>query len=172
MFLIICLHGSRRADFSLFPPMPDRNNTNRVRHARQDPAPAFAQMFPAFPALFTARNAPMIDHIARRPPSHGGQKENPASLRPNFPSIIRRFRGDAPRCARCRAVLPDGVKEASLTLRAPRPRLRAGNASLVIQGFSSRSRVRPQAPWAACHRTWRRSLRCSPRPLSRVPCPR
>ena len=143
-----------------------------TRHTRQGFCARLRINVPGVSCAFHSPDSPIIGYIACRPPSHGGQKENPASLRPNFPSIIRRFRGDAPRCARCRAVLPDGVKEASLTLRAPRPRLRAGNASLVIQDFSSRSRVRPRAPWAACLRTWRRSLRCSPHPLSRAPCPR
>ena len=159
MFLIICLHGSRRADF-LFSPLC---RTGIIRTGLG------AILFGAF----SARNAPMIDHIACRPPSHGGPKRKSGVTTPEFPLDHTPL---SRRCTALRAMprRPSGRCEGSFphTLRAPRPRLRAGNASLVIQGSSSRSRVRPRAPWAACHRTWRRSLRCSPRPLSRAPCPR
>ena len=163
MFLIICLHGSRRADFLSFSPCTScahgmiararlRINVHGVsaddvfRHrARRVPPPA----------------------VARR------TKRKSGVTTPEFPLDHTPL---SRRCTALRAMprRPSGRCEGSFphTLLAPRPRLRAGNASLVIQGFSSRSRVRPQAPWAACLRTWRRSLRCSPRPLSRAPCPR
>ena len=170
MFLIICLHGSRRADFSLFPPMPDRNNTNRVRHTRQGSCARLRINVPGVSADDVFR------HRARRvpPPAVARRTKRKSGVTtPEFPLDHTPL---SRRCTALRAMprRPSGRCEGSFphTLRAPRPRLRAGNASLVIQGFSSKSRVRPQAPWAACRRTWRRSLRCSPRPLSRVPCPR
>lgn len=159
MFLIICLHGSRRADFSLFPPMPDRNNTDRPR------SNSFRRFFR--PERADDRPYCPPPAVARR------TKRKSGVTTPEFPLDHTPL---SRRCTALRAMprRPSGRCEGSFphTLRAPRPRLRAGNASLVIQGFSSKSRVRPRAPWAACLRTWRRSLRCSPRPLSRAPCPR
>lgn len=163
MFLIICLHGSRRADFLSFSPYTScaHGMIARVRLRINVPGVSADDVF---------------RHRARRvlPPAVARRTKRKSGVTtPEFPLDHTPL---SRRCTALRAMprRPSGRCEGSFphTLRAPRPRLRAGNASLVIQGFSSKSRVRPQAPWAACLRTWRRSLRCSPRPLSRVPCPR
>ena len=167
MFLIICLHGSRRADFSLFFPL----YILRTRHDHScPPSHKCPRRFPRFSPPGTRRYADRY----RLPPAVARRTKRKSGVTtPEFPLDHTPL---SRRCTALRAMprRPSGRCEGSFphTLRAPRPRLRAGNASLVIQGFSSKSRVRPQAPWAACHRTWRRSLRCSPRPLSRAPCPR
>ena len=163
MFLIICLHGSRRADFLSFSPCTSctHDMIARVRLRINVLGVSADDVF-----RHRARRVPP-PAVARR------TKRKSGVTTPEFPLDHTPL---SRRCTALRAMprRPSGRCEGSCphTLRAPRPRLRAGNASLVIQGFSSKSRVRPQAPWAACLRTWRRSLRCSPRPLSRVPCPR
>lgn len=166
MFLIICLHGSRRADFLSFSPLCRTGIPGRIPRLPSHKCP---RRFPRFFRPGHADDRPYCPPpaVLRR------TKRKSGVTTPEFPLDHTPL---SRRCTALRAMprRPSGRCEGSFphTLRAPRPRLRAGNASLVIQGFSSKSRVRPRAPWAACLRTWRRSLRCSPRPLSRVPCPR
>ena len=166
MFLIICLHGSRRADFLSFSPYTSCAHGMIARVRLRINVPGVSRAFHR-PERADDRPYCPPPAVARR------TKRKSGVTTPEFPLDHTPL---SRRCTALRAMprRPSGRCEGSFphTLRAPRPRLRAGNASLVIQGFSSKSRVRPQAPWAACHRTWRRSLRCSPRPLSRAPCPR
>ena len=162
MFLIICLHGSRRADFLSFSPYTScahgmiarvrlRINVLGVSRAFHRPELADHRLYRLSPAFLRRTKRKFDVSVGISPPSAFAETHRVA--RGAAPSFVRR-------------------RKTSLTLRASRPHLRAGNASLVIRGSSSRSQVRPRVPWAACRRTWRRSLRCSPRPLSKAPCPR
>ena len=165
MFLIICLHGSRRADFLSFSPYTScahgmiarvrlRINVLGVFRAFHRPGLADHRLYHLPPAVLrrtkrkfgvTTPEFP-LDHtpLSRRRTALRAVPRRPSHEGENPPSHYGR---PARVCGR-------------------------GNASLVIQGFSSRSQVRPRVPWAACRRTWHRSLRCSPRPLSKAPCPR
>ena len=154
MFLIICLHGSRRADFLFFPLCRTGSRNLPLCIPRQGSRACLRANVPGVSRAFTAGNSPMIDHIACRPPSCGGQKENSTSPSEFSLSPLLRKR----------------TARGGTPLSPPSARSARTERKAIIRGSSSRSRVRPRAPWAACRRTWRRSLRCSPHPLSRASC--
>ena len=166
MFLIICLHGSRRADFSLFFPL----YILRTRHDRScPPSHKCSRRFPRFYRREFADDRPycLPPAVARR------TKRKSGVTTPEFPLDHTPL---SRRCTALRAMprRPSGRCEGSFPQLALSGRARKGRARcvVIIADSSSESRARPKAPWAACRRTWSRTPRCCRHPLSTAPCPR